>query len=245
MRWRRRVSTCTDTQRGQVLKLTETEARLSRRFAGESSEKTSRGCRHRPGLVRRHKRDLRERRTRIRDQERSPIAADLKRLMREKSRRSRGTLHLRAGVAEAHRQVPIQPQDWHMLGCQVKPGEAVYVHTVGTFGVASASYYWSRGVSRNTVPEAKRTRGINWLLTISTSRQEVPSIAPHSSPSSLFVSSLRSLFLAENRLVPSCSTARDLLSAAQRSLSSGHALQPNKKQSTWPSLRRVWEESCT
>ena len=77
------------------------------------------------------------RRTLMRDQERSPIAADLKRLMREKSRRGRRTLALTADVAEAHRQVPIHAQDWHMLGCQVRPGEAVSVHTVGTFGVAS------------------------------------------------------------------------------------------------------------
>ena len=84
------------------------------------------------------------RRTRIRDQERSPIAADIKRLMREKSRRDRRTLALTADVTEAHRQVPIHPQDWHMLGCQVRPGATVYVNTVGTFGVASASYYWSR-----------------------------------------------------------------------------------------------------
>ena len=100
------------------------------------------------------------RRTRIREQDRSPIAAELKRLMREKSRRARRTQALTADVAEAHRQVPIHP---HMLGGQVKPCEAVYVHTVGTFGVASPSYYWSRGrsgVSRSTVPEAKRTRGI-------------------------------------------------------------------------------------
>ena len=36
-----------------------------------------------------------------------------------------------------------------------------------------------------------------WLLTISTSRQDVPSIAPHSSPSLWFVSSLGSLFLGQ------------------------------------------------
>ena len=72
---------------------------------------------------------------------RTRIAADLKRLLRENSRRGRA---LTADVAEAHRQVPIHPRDWHMLGCQVRPGEAEHVHTVGTFGAASASCYWSR-----------------------------------------------------------------------------------------------------
>ena len=82
--------------------------------------------------------------TRLRDQERAPIAADLKRSMREKAKVGELTFALSADVTEAHRQVPIHPDDWHFLGCQVKPGGDVFVNTVGTFGVASASYYWSR-----------------------------------------------------------------------------------------------------
>ena len=84
------------------------------------------------------------RRTRIRDQERSPIASDLKRALREKAKREERTFALSADVSEAHRQVPVHPQDWHLLGCQVVPGADVFIHTVGTFGVSSASYYWSR-----------------------------------------------------------------------------------------------------
>ena len=86
-------------------------------------------------------------RTRIRDQERGPIAADLKRIMREKSRVGVPTFALTADVSEAHRQIPIAEQDWHLLGCQVVPGGSVFINTVGTFGVASASYYWSRVAS--------------------------------------------------------------------------------------------------
>ena len=82
--------------------------------------------------------------TRLRDQERAPIAADFKRSMREKSRIGELTFTLSADVTEAHRQVPIHPDDWHLLGCQVSPGGDVFVNTVGTFGIASASYYWSR-----------------------------------------------------------------------------------------------------
>ena len=59
--------------------------------------------------------------TRLRDQERAPIAADLKRSMREKSRIGELTFALSADVTEAHRQVPIHPDDWHLLGCQVSP----------------------------------------------------------------------------------------------------------------------------
>ena len=82
--------------------------------------------------------------TRLRDQERAPIASDLKRSMREKARIGELTLALSADVTEAHRQVPLHPDDWHLLGCQVSPGGDVFINTVGTFGIASASYYWSR-----------------------------------------------------------------------------------------------------
>ena len=83
-------------------------------------------------------------RTRTRDQERGPIASDVKRLLREKANMEEPTFALTADIMEAHCQVPIDPKDWHYLGCQVKPGSDVHVHTVGTFGISSASYYWSR-----------------------------------------------------------------------------------------------------
>ena len=82
--------------------------------------------------------------THLRDQERAPVAADLKRLMREKAKTGEVTFGLTADVKEAHRQVPIHPDDWHLLGCQLDRGGEVFVNTVGTFGVSSASYYWSR-----------------------------------------------------------------------------------------------------
>ena len=77
-------------------------------------------------------------RARVRDQERGPIAADLKRLMREESKTGEPTFALTADVTEAHRQIPIAGKDWHFFGCQVQPGGEVFVNTVGTFGVASA-----------------------------------------------------------------------------------------------------------
>ena len=51
------------------------------------------------------------------------------------------TFALTADASEAHRQIPIHPCDWHCLGCQVQAGGDVYINTVGTFGVAFASYY--------------------------------------------------------------------------------------------------------
>ena len=61
-------------------------------------------------------------RTRLRDQERAPIAADLKRSMREKAKVDELTFALSADVTEAHRQVPVHPYDWHYRCCQVTPG---------------------------------------------------------------------------------------------------------------------------
>ena len=63
-----------------------------------------------------------------------------KRLLREKAKMSERTFALTADVAEAHRQVPIDPVDWHYLGAQICPGDVVYINTVGTFGIPSASY---------------------------------------------------------------------------------------------------------
>ena len=76
-----------------------------------------------------------------------PDHADLKRVMREKSKTDERALALTADVTEAHRQVPITRQDWHLLGCQVRPGEDVFVNTVVTFGIVCASYQWSRVAS--------------------------------------------------------------------------------------------------
>ena len=70
--------------------------------------------------------------------------AFLARAMREKADYEEKTFALTADVKEAHRQVPIAPEDWHLLACQVQQGSTVYLNTVGTFGVASASCYWSR-----------------------------------------------------------------------------------------------------
>ena len=54
-------------------------------------------------------------RTRLRDQERAPIAADLKRTMREKAKLDELTFALTADVTEAHRQVPVHPDGLALL----------------------------------------------------------------------------------------------------------------------------------
>ena len=78
------------------------------------------------------------------NQDRGPIAADIERIKGEKSKSNEATFALTADATEAHREVAISRQDWHL---QVQPGGDVFVNTVGTFGVASASCYWSRVAS--------------------------------------------------------------------------------------------------
>ena len=136
-------------RRGQVLKFTETEARARSPNLVVASLGANRKDKPNGTVTARvlfdgtHVTSV-NKRTRIRDQERAPIAADLKRSMREKAREGLTTFALTADVPEVHRQVPIDERDWHLLGCQVVEGQKVYVNTVGTFGVASASYHWSR-----------------------------------------------------------------------------------------------------
>ena len=64
--------------------------------------------------------------------------------MRVKSKTGQKTFALSADVSEAHRQVPIAESEWYL---QIQPASTVYVKKVGTFGVASARYRWSRVAS--------------------------------------------------------------------------------------------------
>ena len=70
--------------------------------------------------------------------------------MRAKAARGESTFAVTANVSEAHRQVPLHPQDGRLLGYQVRAGGDVSINTMGTFGVASASCYWSPISARET-----------------------------------------------------------------------------------------------
>ena len=134
------------TERGQVIRLSEEEAKLGFPRLVVASLGANRKDRPNGEVGARVLHDGTNglsvnTRTRLRDQERSPISSDIKRAMREKSSRGLTTFALTADVKEAHRQIPIDPRDWHLLGCQVERGADVFVNTVGTFGITSASYY--------------------------------------------------------------------------------------------------------
>jgi len=81
---------------------------------------------------------------RVRDQEIPPGAPDLKRVLRAQGEWSSTPFGLVADVKDAHRAVAIHPADRHLLGCRAFPGGPIYFQKRGTFGVASASYWWGR-----------------------------------------------------------------------------------------------------
>ena len=58
-------------------------------------------------------------------------------------------------ISRAHRQVPVREEDWGYLACRpddtpecdAEDSDVLYINTVGTFGVGSAAYWWSRLVA--------------------------------------------------------------------------------------------------
>ncbi len=80
---------------------------------------------------------------RQRDQDRCPVAADVRRVQREQHG-TRGALGLALDVREAHRLPRVHPSDWEHQGCRSSLTSDLFVFVVGCFGVSSAAYWWSR-----------------------------------------------------------------------------------------------------
>ena len=137
-------------RRGQVLKFTEPETRarfpnlVVASLGANRKDKPSGTVTARVLFDRTHGISVNTR-TRIRDQERALIAADVKRSLREKAREGLTTFAFTTDVSESPSTSPNRRARLaSSLGCQVVEGQEGYVNTVGTFGVASASYHWSR-----------------------------------------------------------------------------------------------------
>eukprot|EP00913_Durusdinium_trenchii_P033478 g31343.t1 len=47
-------------------------------------------------------------------------------------------------VKAAHRLIPVQERDWGLQACRLDKEEEVFLNTRGTFGVASAAFWWGR-----------------------------------------------------------------------------------------------------
>ncbi len=80
---------------------------------------------------------------RQRDQDRCPIASDVKRQQREQAstRPARGVA---LDVQEAHHLPRVHRSDWRHQCCRCDGCEDVFIFTVGCFGISSAAYWWSR-----------------------------------------------------------------------------------------------------
>ena len=50
-------------------------------------------------------------------------------------------------IKSAHRLIPVQEEDWGLQSFRLEDEEEVYVNQVGTFGIASAAFWWGRAAS--------------------------------------------------------------------------------------------------
>ncbi len=80
---------------------------------------------------------------RQRDQDRCPVAADVRRVQRAQAE-TRGAIGLALDVREAHRLPRVHPEDWGHQGCRSTLSPDIFIFTVGCFGISSAAYWWSR-----------------------------------------------------------------------------------------------------
>ena len=78
---------------------------------------------------------------RVRDQQAYPTGADLKAALESLPF---ATFSLSGDVSRAHRLIRVRETDWPRQSCRARKGGKIFVNTVGTFGVASASYWWFR-----------------------------------------------------------------------------------------------------
>ena len=87
-----------------------------------------------------------------RDKSRFPLGEDVKRVMEEISQEAEDSpvTSIVFDISKAHRRVMIDEEDWGLQACSVesdppsRPEDEIYLNTVGTYGIASAAYWWSR-----------------------------------------------------------------------------------------------------
>ncbi len=80
---------------------------------------------------------------RQRDQDRCPVASDVRRVQRAQAMTG-PALGLALDVREAHRLPRVHPLDWPYQGCRSSLSSDVFIFTVGCFGISTAAYWWSR-----------------------------------------------------------------------------------------------------
>lgn len=144
-----------EVEKGTILKFTEEEAK--RKFGGRLAVAALGAVPKELGTTKvrlihdgTYSVDV-NRRIRVRDRMRFPLiddAAAVLRQVQEEKEQGRGVVRLSAlyDIARAHKLVPVREDDWGLQAFRL-PGETtgdIYVHTRGTFGIASAAYWFGR-----------------------------------------------------------------------------------------------------
>ena len=84
-------------------------------------------------------------RIKCRDKQRSPGAREKRYLLSYYKKRGDVVFSLVGDISKAHRRFLHDPAEHGLLACRVKHSDNfIFVNKVGTFGVASASYWWGR-----------------------------------------------------------------------------------------------------
>ena len=82
-------------------------------------------------------------RIKVRDQLRCPGAGELRALMQEKADVGGKFFGILGDISKAHRRIKVRESDWRFQACRLEEGR-IWINTVGTYGIASASYWFGR-----------------------------------------------------------------------------------------------------
>ena len=82
-------------------------------------------------------------RIRCRDKLRSPGVREKHALLRINREKKNIAISILADFSNAHRSIKIKRAEWGMMACMIRKGKP-WINKVGTFGIASAAYWWSR-----------------------------------------------------------------------------------------------------
>jgi len=82
-------------------------------------------------------------RIRCRDKLRSPGVREKHSLLRINREKKNIAISILADFSNAHRSIKIKRSEWGMMACMIRKGRP-WINKVGTFGIASAAYWWSR-----------------------------------------------------------------------------------------------------
>jgi len=81
----------------------------------------------------------------VRDQMRCPGIPEQRTAMRQCQSIGSQVFALKGDIKKAHRRIKIQAADWGEQACRLEP-DKLWLNKVGTFGVGSAAYWWSRAI---------------------------------------------------------------------------------------------------